>query len=98
MITIHFTQFLRPNGRQVPVTIEMRDEVAPKVKEIEACGCRLTAEHLRTGEVSFAIEEPLLGDMDVIVCANGPELVEPLHQMILRFSPQKFKDWLREME
>jgi hypothetical protein len=39
-MSIKFTQFLRPDGKQVPTEIDMPDEVEKMAHELILAGCR----------------------------------------------------------
>jgi hypothetical protein len=94
MKTIPFTQFLRPDGRQKPVTIEGVSEAAfAKYEEAARLGCRMTCEELTTGEASMCIEHPE-GDFDCVVVPNGPGVKEAVEGMLLRFTEGAFREWL----
>lgn len=75
-VAIPFTQFMRPDGRPVEVSIERPDHVAAKAKSIIDRGYRFECEHLTTGEVSLTVagEDD---DLDIEICSNGPGLVGP---------------------
>lgn len=90
------TQFFRPDGRQVPQSIELADDLAPKLKEIQDAGCRLTAEVLTTGMCSFAVEHPD-GDFDLELCENGPQVPTKITELIRRFDAVKFAAWKEEV-
>jgi hypothetical protein len=90
---VPFTQFIPPHGRQERIEIELADELAPKLEQIAAAGCRLTAEILSTGICSFCIEEPELGDFDITLVVNGPQVPIKITDMIQRFTPELFEQW-----
>jgi hypothetical protein len=96
MKQIPFTQFLMPNGEQRTISIPLEDDCFEKYKEISACGCRLTAEMLRTGECSFCIEHPD-GDFDCRICPNGPQVPILVTEMIRDFTKEKFDNWLMKL-
>lgn len=48
---VQFTQFLRPNGRPIPVHIERSEEVAGKAAALNEQGVRFEIEVLTTGIV-----------------------------------------------
>jgi hypothetical protein len=98
MTSVPFTQFLRPDGRQQEIRLELPDAVEPKLKEIRDSGCRLTAEVLSTGVCSFCVEEPALGDFDIILVPNGSKVPEAITSMLLRFDLAKFAEWKKESE
>lgn len=96
-MTINVLQFIRPNGRQAPQTTEVSDDCADGYKLMQECGCRLTAEVLTTGEVSCTIEHPAIGDFDIEVTENGPDVPKGIERMLKEFSKEKFEAWKKEM-
>ena len=94
---IPITRFYRPDRRQAPQSIELADDLAPKLKEIQDAGCRLTADVLTTGMCSFTVELPALGDFDMELSPNDPEVPVKLTAMIRRFDPVKFAARKEEM-
>ena len=87
MAGIPFTQYMRPNGRAMPVTIDMPDEVAAKAHEIIESGLELECEVLSNGHVSFTITHPDDGDLDIRVCENDPNVPHHIADLILNFTP-----------
>ena len=83
---IPFVQFLRPNGRQVRITIDTRvlhpgesAETDQLVQRILAAGYRFEAEVLSTGEASFEclkdVPDPDCNDTVAMeIVPNGPEV------------------------
>jgi len=63
------------------------------------CGCRLTAEALRTGEVSQAVESPDF-DFDIILTKGSDlnENREKLEEMIMRFDKIAFETMKEQYE
>lgn len=84
-------QFLMPNGKQKPLDVSIDDRCQEKYKAILNLGGRLTAEMVRTREVSQTIEFPAYDSFDYdIVLTNGRGVVktiEALEKMIMRFDP-----------
>lgn len=85
MAEIPFTQYLRPDGRTVPVTINRPDDIAVLAEFIREHGFRFECEHLSTGHVSLTIAGPD-DDADIAVVANGPEVPLAIDQMVVRFA------------
>lgn len=84
MPEIPFTQYLRPNGRQVAVTIDRPLPIFEKAARIVEAGYRLECEELVTGEVFFTIsddDDDYAGEL----CANGPEVLEAVDRLINKF-------------
>jgi len=93
MIIAKFTQYIRPNGREVSIEIEVADDLEDQLHAIRSAGAELTAEVLTTGEVSLTIEEPDCGDWDCIVVSNGPDVVSAVDSLIRRFDRTRFEQW-----
>lgn len=85
MAAIPFTQYMRPNGRAMPVTIDVEDDVAAKARTIIDSGLELECEVLSNGRVSFTITHPDDGDLDIRVCENGPNVPYHVAHLILNF-------------
>jgi hypothetical protein len=82
---IPFTQFLRPDGRAMPVTIDRPHRIADLADAIIARGYRFECEHLQTGHASFTITNKD-GDADIEVAPNGPEVPIAIDRMVERFA------------
>lgn len=84
---VQITQFIRPNGRQLLLTISIDDKCKDKYADILACNSQLTVEELMNGTMSQTIECSEF-DFDIIL-TNGSEeeerLKPALEEMILRF-------------
>lgn len=85
MPDIHFTQYLRPDGRREPVTIDRPEEIAKLASLITDRGYRFECEHLPTGHASLTIAGPD-DDEDIEVVPNGPEVPAAVDRMIKRFA------------
>lgn len=86
-MSIPFTQYLRPYGRKVAVSIEMEPEVEAKAQQIIDAGFVFEIEQLSTGQVSATIADPRT-DEDVkyaSIVPNGPRVPEAIKLMILEF-------------
>lgn len=82
--TAKLTQYLRPDGRQVEVETELPMAVLGAYKHMTNYGCRLECEVLTTGEVSVTVTHPDVGDIDISVTENGPEVHEGIVRMLQR--------------
>jgi hypothetical protein len=80
-VDIPFTQFMLPNGRKVPVTIDRPDAVALKAGKVIARGGQFACEVLTTGGVSFTVE---YDDEDICieVCQNGPQVFAAVDRLV----------------
>jgi hypothetical protein len=97
-MNVPFVQFMRLNGRQVETAIELPDDLAGKVAEIQAAGCRFTSEMLMTDTCSFCIEYPPLGDFDIALSPNGQQIPLKIAEMIRSFDTDTFNRWKHGME
>lgn len=81
MITVPFTQYVRPNGRKREVSIEVNDTLAPMVQAIIAKGLRFECEVLSTGVISLSISN---GEEDItgVLVDNGPGVRLAVERMI----------------
>lgn len=84
MAAIQFTQFLRPDGRPVSVSIDRPDEIASRAASIVRRGFRFECEHLTTGEVSLTIADDD-GDHAIEVVANGPGVPLAVDRLVTQF-------------
>jgi hypothetical protein len=82
---IPFTQYLRPNGRQVEVSIDRPEDVSKLAERIIAAGYRFEVEELTTGHASFTIAGPE-GDEDIELCMNGPKVPGAVDTLVKRFA------------
>lgn len=85
MPAIQFTQFMRPDGRPVPVSIDRPDDIAAKAAEITKRGYRFECEHLSDGHVSLTITDDD-GDADIELAPNGPDVPAAVDRLITRFT------------
>lgn len=61
---IEVIEFVRPHGRQKPITLEASDELAPMVEKIKAKGYRFEAELLRPENSTKAIVSLTVSDLN----------------------------------
>ena len=88
---VPFTQFLRPNGQPVRVTIDRPDDIARLARRLAAHGVRLETEVLTTGEVSFTAEREKDGETELLACEvvpNGPEVRDAVDRLVTAASAQ----------
>jgi hypothetical protein len=84
---IPFTQYLRPNGRQIPVEIALDYDTELKARAILDAGFKFEIEMLSTGQVSATIADPV-NDEDVShakIVPNGPAVPQAVKDMIMDF-------------
>lgn len=87
-------QFMRPDGRQVPQEFEVSDNLVDAYALIQSSQCRLEAEVLMTGFVSFTITNPEAGDFKGCLVQNGPAVQGKLEELIDSFDADKYTTWL----
>jgi hypothetical protein len=93
-VKVLLTQFMRPSGREVPVSAEIDDTLADKVSIIRSYKCRFTCEVLTTNQVSIAIEHEE-GDFTIELASNAPNApTQALEKLIREFKPDEFAEWL----
>ena len=88
-MTITFTQFFMPDGRQEQVTVDI---LPPELEAIHNSlitkGCRAEIEMLSTGIISMAYEYKEDCTVAIELCSNGPEVIETLKKLITRANEQ----------
>lgn len=86
--SIPFTQYVMPNGRKRPVSIEVARDVAEKADQLIESGLAFECEVLATGHVSLTITDPVEGDdLAIEVLQNGPGIREAVEKMVREFEP-----------
>lgn len=93
--TIEYTQYMRPNGRQVSriAILPETPELLRNFAALSEAGCRIAAEVLMNDLVSLTIEYPELGDFSGKVTQNGPEVPAAMVELILGFDTNKYEQW-----
>lgn len=81
--TIPFTQFLRPDGRKIPVVFERDGKIAAVAAELIKVGCTFEVEALKTGEVSLECIGPDADSLATELCANGPDVPEVVDRLVM---------------
>lgn len=84
---IQFTQYVMPHGHPRRVTIDRPIPVVDQARKLIEIGCRLEAEVLTTGEVSFTVEREMdnNGPTDFLaseIVPNGPGVAEAVDRLI----------------
>ena len=80
-MSIPFTQYLRPDGRKRPMTINRPEHIEGMALALSTEGARFNCEELSTGHVSVTCEFAG-GDVAIEVCPNGPPVEEAVDRMI----------------
>jgi len=80
-MSIPFTQYLRPDGRTRPVTVDRPADIEALAKKVIDKGWTFCIEELRTGEVSMTVSD---GEVDVAVrlCDNGPSVPAMIDELV----------------
>ena len=84
MGAIPFTQFMRPDGRPVDVSIDRPEEIARKAKAIIDAGYRFECEVLTDGSISLTITDDEM-DHDIELVPNGTDVPLAVDRLIQRF-------------
>lgn len=82
---IRFTQYLRPNGIPVTVTIDRPTEIEAKAAKIAARGYRFECEELTDGTVSLTIADEIEGDLAIELVPNGPGVPAAVDRLVTGF-------------
>lgn len=86
-MSIPFTQYLLPFGRQRAVTIKRSDYIEAIAQRFIDAGGYYEAEFLTTGEVSFTAGMEVEGEsteVEIELCPNGPEVLNAIDRLITR--------------
>ncbi len=81
---IPFTQFLSPNGKQMPQWIQRPAHTTDKARRIIGAGYSLHVEQLSDGNVSLTITDEH-ADHAIETCRNGVEIPDAVDRLILGF-------------
>lgn len=83
---IHFTQYMRPDGRKQDTTIERPEVVEALARKIVEAGGRFEIEVLRTGAISLEVvaDDPDddLRSVAHELCSNGPEVLVAVDKLV----------------
>jgi hypothetical protein len=86
---INFTQYLLPNGRREPRTIDRPAEIEAIAQRFIDSGGKYECEVLRTGQVSLTAVKRVNGeeqDVAIVLCANEPDKIGPSVDKLVRES------------
>ena len=89
---------MMPDGRRKRINIELADDLSDRIFEICECDLDLECEVFRTDYVSFTITDSCLGDFDIELVPNGPEIPEAVDRLIRRFSKLKYEEWKKRLD
>lgn len=81
---ISFTQFLKPNGRQITVDIDRPEDIGQKARRLNDAGYVFEIEVLSTDEISMEVVNSKDTDITLAgeICLNGPKVPECVDRMI----------------
>ncbi len=85
MSEIPFTQYLRPHGRPVPVTIDRPSNIADIARRLISVGYRFEIEELADRTVSMTVEDADVdteGPLAIELCANGPDVPDTVDRLV----------------
>lgn len=83
MPMLRFTQYLRPNGRRVPVEIDVPNELYEVAQRFILLGGVFECEQLRTGHVSLtAVMDG--DDRAIEVVNNNAEVPPAVHRLVIK--------------
>lgn len=89
MGAIGFTQYMRPNGRPVAVSIDRPEEISAKAAGIVALGFSFECEELMDGTVSLTISHEDRGDVAIELVPNGPDVPAAVDRLVNSFRAPK---------
>jgi uncharacterized protein with GYD domain len=84
-MSIPFTQYMMPDGRRVPVSIERPKDVEAIAQRFIDAGGRFECEMLSTGEISLTAVCEIDGeeqDACIELCGNGPAVPEAVDRLV----------------
>ena len=87
---VDVTEFVRPNGKQVASTTEIRNSAAMGYSTMLKLGGRLTAERIGPN-VSLCIEKIGVGDLISRIVKEGPKVQLMLAEMLETFNPYELE-------
>lgn len=82
---IRFTQYLRPDGRKIPVDIDMPPPIEHLALQFIKAGGRYEVEELPAGIVSLTAVHQVCGqddDIAIELCPNGPAIPLAVEKLV----------------
>lgn len=96
---IQMTQYLRPNGQQRILSLEIPDEYKKQYELIRECGCHLTCEQL-SDERAVCYITNMHGDFSIKITL--PHAIQEAHEALLKmiseFDEDDFEKWNSQFE
>ncbi len=94
-----YTKFVRPNGKQVPETINVPDELKEKIELLENLNCRVTVEPDCGPLTNVCIECQTHGGFDYDSALIQPNrLLNTIYNMVERFNEEKLNAFITDMK
>lgn len=91
---IPYTQFMRPNGRQVQHQIHISDDNAEKWKTVSDLGLRITMEVVMPGVVNICLEDPEVEDDFLFrVVTNDERVSIAIETFLNTFDVAQHAEW-----
>ena len=82
-MAIPFTQYMRPDGRPVAVSVDRPPAAEAMAREVIAAGWRFECEHMLTGQVHLFVTDPATGqDVCGELCDNGPTVPAAVDRLV----------------
>lgn len=82
MKQITFTQYIPPNGKQVPTTIERPDDISEMAEALQKKGFQFSIEILSTGMIAMYCGKPNDDDENIRLCNNGPNVPDAVDELV----------------
>lgn len=97
MVEVEVVHYYLPFGKSEVILDKIPASCLPAYEEMRECGCQLTAEILRGGSVSLAIEHEE-GDFALVICKNGPEVIDAIRELFGYWNISEFHAWIDEIK
>lgn len=98
---ITITEFVRPNGEQVPRVVYIEDIYRDKFNELTQAGCRLTLEKTSNGDFFICIEDTIYEDdfvTDIFHNFSLNTVIEGLSTIVGNYNACEHVEWRMLME
>jgi len=98
---ITITEFVRPNGHQIPHVVFIDDSYENKYNSIVESGCRITIEITSDHTFFLCIEDSIIGDdyvTDIFNDFSARNVITALHTMIDNYDADTHDAWRTKME
>lgn len=90
-MSIHFTQFLRPNGQKKPVVIDMNEDVEKLANQLISNGYKFEIEELSTGVIHMDCSKEDQDPIAIELCQNGPPVVDTVERLVRTAHERAFR-------